>query len=870
MNRFLLLLAALFAVSAVAHARVCEEDKDMKGYYLSCKDDGTREMIWYWDDRECDSSGLPTRDRETGLPCNIDCAAGEYLPWAGTACQTCPAGSFSVGGGARFDHFDSWPHERSVIFRSWCARPSSYDDMGNHEICDGWRLSGYYMDSGDLKDYNSVSSVLVASFVLSEDDSYVRFKYSLDTEKGSDGLWIQIDNEAPRELAPTAEFKEVTLYFTSGLHFVSWVYYKDEAGSFGEDMAKLDFIEIYGLRLSDDECTPCTPGFYGEHPGMDMCEECSFNEFSSQHGSTMCTACPDDQYALKGRFECEDRTEACEDDDYDFLYTECHQDASGNWVREKEAAWIQPDFCLHDGAVSLPTSQTGLTCASCKPGYHSKGAEGTCELCPVGHEASGEEICNACPEGTAAVPEVYYDEWDEWLPKWSTGCIGEDCNTDGWELYSEHIHTGHHQGQRVDVWAQLDVNIQSFGGAVEFTYKLEGGSRYSFLQFLIDGYYGKIIRQMSETFYTERFELEEGAHELVWNFHRLDNANEYPDARAYLQKVVVYGMEGGGAGDCTTCPAGFYQDQPEQPECKACAPGSANSDEGSTSCKKCSGREFARSDGSKQCLPCGVGTEPNDDHSDCVTDCVFMNKEKDVFDLTALSNIHTVTGLRNDSTFIFDFCGRLPNKKCGATNPYVCEEREVVTARGEVLDFQYDSGSFLEFRSAEKSEYAFELAYTNGTYEDCPVEVDRETLIKFKCNTENTQSTIGILPKESDHCKNVFEVLSPYACRVCTIDDFDRSEGSCSGGSRTVSFTKKSDAICYGSHQDDIEETCADVELSWAPVIIITVSVVVLMAGIVIVLVYVCRKKRQLEHKYSMLVTNSSSGTEMTDVEGME
>ena len=56
-------------------------------------------------------------------------------------------------------------------------------------------------------------------------------------------------------------------------------------------------------------------------------------------------------------------------------------------------------------------------------------------------------------------------------------------------------------------------------------------------------------------------------------------------------------------------------------------------------------------------------------------------------------------------------------------------------------------------------------------------------------------------------------------------------------------------------------------ELSWAPVIIITIVVLAVVVGIVAVLFYVYRKKQQLEHKYSMLVSSSGDGVhvEMSD-----
>ena len=51
--------------------------------------------------------------------------------------------------------------------------------------------------------------------------------------------------------------------------------------------------------------------------------------------------------------------------------------------------------------------------------------------------------------------------------------------------------------------------------------------------------------------------------------------------------------------------------------------------------------------------------------------------------------------------FYVHFCGR-DLGKCSDTDPYICEGRSVVTGRGDELIFEYDSGNFLEFRSAKK------------------------------------------------------------------------------------------------------------------------------------------------------------------------
>ena len=78
-------------------------------------------------------------------------------------------------------------------------------------------------------------------------------------------------------------------------------------------------------------------------------------------------------------------------------------------------------------------------------------------------------------------------------------------------------------------------------------------------------------------------------------------------------------------------------------------------------------------------------------------------------------------------------------------------------------------------------------------------------LVRFKCDLTAQVSTMVILP-ESDQCENVFEVVSPFACRICTAGDYNRKEGSCDGSHRTVTFTKKEDAMCLHTGADSVEE----------------------------------------------------------------
>jgi len=126
----------------------CDPSKDLKGHYFGCRDDGLRDMIWYWDDRDCDATGLPIPPRKVNLPCTVECGAGYYLPYGETACVKCKPGTFSMGGGARFQHFDAMPAAvraphldlARTLAISWL---DTHTEMGSpaHGVCLWYRMA---------------------------------------------------------------------------------------------------------------------------------------------------------------------------------------------------------------------------------------------------------------------------------------------------------------------------------------------------------------------------------------------------------------------------------------------------------------------------------------------------------------------------------------------------------------------------------------------------------------------------------------------------------------------------------------------------------------------------------------------------------
>lgn len=51
----------------------------------------------------------------TGIPCDIQCGPGGYLPWGQVTCATCEPGTYSIGGGLRYaGWYDSDIHNHCV------------------------------------------------------------------------------------------------------------------------------------------------------------------------------------------------------------------------------------------------------------------------------------------------------------------------------------------------------------------------------------------------------------------------------------------------------------------------------------------------------------------------------------------------------------------------------------------------------------------------------------------------------------------------------------------------------------------------------------------------------------------------------------
>ena len=146
------------------------------------------------------------------------------------ACEPCNHGTYSLGGGVRFEHFDEaeWPRAQGVIISTFCSPPGVFERndtfSAEHPDCVGWLRNGAYTESGHTE--VNVNTVLQFDFVTHEAPGRFQFKYAADTDGFGNNLYVQIDGEAAIRIANSAEYKTLSVNLQPGSHTVRFAYFK--------------------------------------------------------------------------------------------------------------------------------------------------------------------------------------------------------------------------------------------------------------------------------------------------------------------------------------------------------------------------------------------------------------------------------------------------------------------------------------------------------------------------------------------------------------------------------------------------------------------------------------------------------------------
>jgi hypothetical protein len=647
-------------------------DQDIGSSYTRCDAKrGARDLTFFFK-RPC-KNGAALPPTVNGLPCNITCSPGQYLPLGREACSPCEPGSYSIGGGHKYMSWDVMPE--LLTTRCWFQLEADRDTP-----CTGWVLNGSYIHSGDMKGLRLVDAILEMKVELLHAGS-VAFEYRVDAERRWDGLYFVIDGQNAMQLESYQfQYTSKVLPLPAGFHTLTWIYHKDVAYEMGEDKAFIRTIQVMGTDFNSDRCEICPKGYYS-NSGSAECIPCPVNSYSDTPGAANCIPCnppgePQAKYSLPGATACL-AAKPCTADDIVTSYSDC---GVGGKKRVRHQSYALPKIC--SGGVE-PEEDREEECAPCEAGMYRQGSE--CIYCPAGSYSpmpthDGPEVCQTCRKGSVAKKVRYYDAsfgqvmFQKYLDRgeMATGCANGFCGSGGWRALGNKLDTGVGNGQVADVWLSLKVRLETWG-ELSFNYSTRVTNSEDTLQMYVDDerVWGVETQQMYayEYRYDEYYggdaphqadgepevlqytlELSPGEHLLTWVFHKEREYSWMSDSvdvtkpkedRAVIEAIEVTGVTVGGSTGCTTCPRGYTSDASAS-TCSPCPPGTFSLFPGMSECTPCPPGEYAPGGGSDQCRKCGHGTMSGIGASSCdvsAEHCQYKVDDSTVYDLHLLAKV---------------------------------------------------------------------------------------------------------------------------------------------------------------------------------------------------------------------------------------
>ncbi|CAI5464871.1 unnamed protein product [Closterium sp. Yama58-4] len=654
-------------------------EANVKSMYLTCdyiRDPSTNQQlsktrmiqVVYYFDNQCNpaargSLALPPSDY---IPCDTRCGPGMFLK--GNNCHKCPAGTYSMGGGFRYDAFKNLDPK---VFQTEC----SFNNATGTFPCEGW-----YAEEGQLKVgsydpanywleeecayftnmtcHNNLQSMLKLPLTLVR-DGYVTFRFTVSSERQRDGLVFYIDDlNTPAMLLAYNQFdpKEVRFPLAAGRHTLVWAYVKDSSFTQGRDSAAIQFLEVDGTAYTDSTCLKCPAGFFSGEQATN-CTACPPDHISAEN-SGRCEACNSTTYALTmPRTQCTPRPLCNVTVDATPTFTPC---SASSRTRTRVWSWLSPQVCQADPAHGLPPNSTEpcepcpsgqyavvdsasdtLTCTFCPSGTARNASEastvpplpppGTAAPPPAAPSPTSDETCHPCQPGEAAVKVLLLEHFqnveDGKLPSgFQTGCSGE-CGSGGWRVLGDYLDSGANNGKTASVWLALTVNL-SIPGYITYDFDVDipPGDLQRGLFFYVDdnlleniedgGSMGVSVPVGRSS--SQQWALAAGSHRIMWVWVTLNADRTLVDrSSAILHSVRVWGAAQGGAPGCVRIPAGAQKGQSGDAweEC----PAGYYSEGGEGLCEKCPANTFNPKPAGNRtaCEPCGPGTTSLEGSAEC-------------------------------------------------------------------------------------------------------------------------------------------------------------------------------------------------------------------------------------------------------------
>ncbi|XP_065323950.1 endosome/lysosome-associated apoptosis and autophagy regulator family member 2-like [Gordionus sp. m RMFG-2023] len=446
----------------------CQKE-DFHYEFTECDKHGGRWRVSVPDLNKC--IGGEPMPPQRGKDCMFSCSPGYFLDIQGDQeCHPCLSGTYSLGGGLRFEEWNSLPPGFKSLSEGVEDR-----DLGDKDASDFlkyncskslWRASGEFLAS-----YPNLCVASLYYTVKLVKPGKLKFVYrysNIDTFFNYMVLNEQCQNLKDTkvrwpELTEENDWKLEEIDLKSGQNIIIW----RSAGVIESPSLTMAIliqkIQIEGVAYAS-QCDKCPAGTSSPN-GSTECPSCSENYYTPLPGSPSCLACPSHKYSPKSSSQCFER-EPCRVADYIETYSECDTKTK---KRKLIYSWISPKICSDTlkGSIRLPSSKNQyVDCQPCNAGmyYNStsihdlKRADtntsislsledniemegvGMCHFSPAGTYTDGLNFTTEyqkCPAGTIPRYGFYYDKWFTMPPYLNAFCYtltGKCSSEEGWRV----------------------------------------------------------------------------------------------------------------------------------------------------------------------------------------------------------------------------------------------------------------------------------------------------------------------------------------------------------------------------------------------------------------------------------------------------
>ncbi|XP_067928541.1 endosome/lysosome-associated apoptosis and autophagy regulator family member 2-like isoform X2 [Watersipora subatra] len=601
-----------------------------------------------------------------GPKCGSSCPVGQYLNISGDqTCKNCPAGSYSVGNGIRYDQWETLPEDFSV---SPSDSISSQHEGFNCSISSAvktWVPKGTYLE-GLPETCNealhlTVELITDGEFSIQYFHTYIgvvamaRVESMCQADKADHGL----DNFKVLPPSKDETAKTVMLKLTPGKKrlIISIMGYPGSAP--GARFA-IKAIEVRGMPFAT-ECTLCRPGYYSS-AGSGFCTHCPENTYTASQGSSGCLPCDAKDFAPPASAGCKPRP-ACKMSDYYKSIAPCE-----NGTTHVKFSWLSPQYCNadHPDSVDLPVPGAVEDCPPCNPGQELNETTGQCSYCLAGTFSDGSQSCEVCPLHTEARRSLVFNKFNTLPDRLTTSCVLVTDDRDFCDSQSSWVpHDSYMQVSDTvddDAFAVLHVNVSGFSkrsidgrvyGSLKFSFEMECEAEGLCILYVMQSPFkdASLYSWNKTTPYTTFLYnfTDPNVQAINIAYRNAFKRGDIPSkSTAKVYQIELSNTKEGGAYECVDCMLGGTKDG-----CHSCAAGQiivTNNVTNEKSCKKCPANHIKVD--SFTCEPCGEGLVSSPDWTECISNCSYTSPDGMQFDFSSLAGIHNYKPTKCDFGYL--------------------------------------------------------------------------------------------------------------------------------------------------------------------------------------------------------------------------